>query len=171
MNDNTKHGIEMQVYNDGTTWGTLRFNDIDGTNASKLANDINGAGGTRATDGYLRTIDGISTTSFGTVSWIEFAISKTYLSTYVPELYNGTTNDINDWNIQFGSIANANDHSALNGDVAGGLSLTGTLTDSGFINVAGAPVPEPGTFMLMGSGLLGLLGYRRRGSLLAYFRR
>jgi hypothetical protein len=32
-------------------------------------------------------------------------------------------------------------------------------------------VPEPGTFLLMGSGLLSLLGFRRRGSLLARFRK
>jgi hypothetical protein len=32
-------------------------------------------------------------------------------------------------------------------------------------------VPEPGTFLLFGSGLLSLLGFRRRGNLLAWFRR
>jgi hypothetical protein len=32
-------------------------------------------------------------------------------------------------------------------------------------------VPEPGTFLLMGSGLLSLLGFRRRGSLMARFRK
>jgi hypothetical protein len=32
-------------------------------------------------------------------------------------------------------------------------------------------VPEPGTLLLMGSGLLGLLGLRRRGSLLSRFGR
>jgi hypothetical protein len=32
-------------------------------------------------------------------------------------------------------------------------------------------VPEPGTFLLFGSGLLSLLGFRRRGNLLSWFRR
>jgi hypothetical protein len=32
-------------------------------------------------------------------------------------------------------------------------------------------VPEPGTFLLFGSGLLSLLGFRRRGNLMSWFRR
>jgi hypothetical protein len=32
-------------------------------------------------------------------------------------------------------------------------------------------VPEPGTFLLVGSGLLGLFGFRRRGNLLSGFRK
>ena len=44
--------------------------------------------------------------------------------------------------------------------------LQGTGPDnhevSGVMTLAAAPVPEPGTMMLLGSGLIGLVGYGRR---------
>jgi hypothetical protein len=169
----SNHGLEMMVYGSSTggKWSDLKFNDIDGNSGTKGTIDING-GARNPVDGYLRTVDGADS---GTgYTYIDFAISKNYLNYLVsaPQNYNPALADINNWDIQFGSItaSNGNDHQNISGDVAGGLSLSGTITDSGFANVADALVPEPGTFMLMGSGLLGLLGYRRRGSLLAYFR-
>jgi hypothetical protein len=161
-NDNTRHGMEMLQYNTGSTWDDLKSEDLDGNSGQKLTVDINGDG--RTTDGYLRSIDGITTTNFGAVSWIEFAISKTYIDTYVPAL-----SDFDTWNIQFASSANSNDNNKINGDVAGNVSLTEPINPDDF--TPPSIVPEPGTFMLMSTGLLGLLGYRRRGNLLSFFRR
>lgn len=50
---------------------------------------------------------------------------------------------------------------------------TGGASDSITLNIGGGgavATPEPGTIMLMGSGVLGMLGFRRR-ELMAYFKR
>lgn len=162
------HGLEMQTAQTGATWGSTQFNDIDNNANIKGVTDFNY--GTRTTDGYVRTVGNVVTGgSLGTVSYVDIAISKSYLNTYVSALYDGNTKDINDWNIQFATRAGGTDHLDLNGDIAGGESLSDP--PDAFANVADAPVPEPGTFLLMGSGLLGLLGYRRKGSLLVLLRR
>ncbi len=109
-NDNSKHGLEMSVRDTvGATWGTTKFNDIDGINGQKIAPpDIRASGG----DGYLRTITDIPTTNFGSTAYIDYAVSWTYLYANTPLTTNQT------WLLQFGVVADATDHNVIGADVA-----------------------------------------------------
>lgn len=138
-NDVNKHGLEMMVYDTGTTtWNNIRMDDIDGSAGQKLVNDINGSG--RTTDGYVRTIDGQSTTSLGNTTYIDIAVSWSYMTTYT-DLEKGQ-----DWRITVASIANATDHNALSGDIGGGATPSSS-NSVGWETVSG--VPEPGTTVSM----------------------
>lgn len=138
-NDPTKHGLEMSVRDQiGTTWDAIQMTDIDsvegGTAPSqKGLNDINGGG--RTTDGYVRAVDSQATTSFGTTSYLDYAVSWTYLSTYT-ELSPSQT-----WKLALASINN-NDHLNINEDVAGGASPLASA-DLGWMLV-----PEPRSLWL-----------------------
>ncbi len=48
--------------------------------------------------------------------------------------------------------------------------ISGSFTNGGGGGGGGTPVPEPGTMMLLGSGVLGMFGFRRK-ELLAYLKR
>lgn len=114
-NDPTKHGLEMVIINvAGSTWNSTRMDDIDYDAGKKLVNDINGAG--RSADGYIRTIDGQTTTAFGDTTFMDFAVSWSYLEAYTA-LRRGQT-----WNIALGSIPSATDHNNISADVAGGAN-------------------------------------------------
>jgi hypothetical protein len=85
-------------------------------------------------DGYLRIVEGQSTTTFGTTSFIDVAASWSYLG------INTTLAAGQTWNLQFGSIYNGTDHADIAYDVAAGhnpgdagLSWAGSIT----------PIPEP----------------------------
>ena len=110
------HSLEMTEYSTGTaTWDGLTMDDVDGSNNTKGIKDFNGAGTGRTTDGYLRTIDSQNTTNFGTTTFIDFAISWTYLTQYsTTGLGPGQT-----WRITLGSRVAANDHAAITTDIAG----------------------------------------------------
>ena len=116
--NNTNHGLEMQVLattaTGATTWGAISLDDRDGANGSKGLSDING--NSRTTDGYVRSVDSQSTTNLGTTTFIDIAVSWTYLSSYVPSLTNA---NFPTWRFAFGTMFNATDHNALNGDIAG----------------------------------------------------
>lgn len=150
-NDNTKHGLEMSITaKNGPTWGVSQVDDIDGDAGKKLINDINGLG--RTTDGYVRTTDGQSTDIFGNTTFIDFAVSWSYLATYTNLRSNQT------WSVGAASIANATDHNAFNADVMGA-----NLSDS--ITIGWTPtaaIPEPASIMLV--SVVGALGWfiRRR---------
>ncbi len=121
-NDNAKHGLEMQIRTSAavTSWDSVRMDDIDGDPAAKLTADING--GSRTGDGYVRTIDGQSTTAFGLTTFIDYAVKWSYLETYTG-LARGQS-----WRVAFGSIANATDHNAISADVAGGANPASLVT-------------------------------------------
>nr|MDP0503673.1 hypothetical protein [Verrucomicrobiota bacterium JB025] len=151
-NDPSSHGLEMSVVStNGPSWGVSQVDDLDGSNAKKETNDINGDG--RTTDGYVRTVDGVSTTSFGTTSFIDFAVSWSYLDTYT-DLDPSQT-----WNVTAASIANATDHNAFNADVMG-AELTDSVT-TGWTSVS--LVPEPGNALAIVLVVaLGTQRWRRR---------
>jgi hypothetical protein len=147
-NNNNNHGLEMAVHNTGlgaNLWSDLRMADVDGLSGQKGTQDFAGTGGTqRIGDGYVRTIDGAA----GGGAFIDFAISWSYLTNY------STTGlaPFQTWSIALGSIQNANDHNAVDGDIAGG-SGPGSLINTGWSDPIYV-VPEPATGWLAGMGLL-----------------
>ena len=151
------HGLEMQMainYFDHV-WGDTSLQDLDKIPGGKGTNDINGDG--RSTDGYVRTIDSQATTNFGDTSFIDYAISWNYLTTYTGLLPSQT------WNITFASVQSGNDHANINADVAAGATV---LTDGesptlGWVQVQ---VPVPASLPLIFLGLLALYRTRRRGA-------
>ncbi|MCC7299928.1 MAG: hypothetical protein IT583_02485 [Verrucomicrobia bacterium] len=150
-NDNTSHGLEMQVFNSGAnTWNGINMADIDGSVSTKGSNDINGGG--RTTDGYVQTTDQRDTTSFGMTTFIDYAISWAYLTNYTA-LAKGQT-----WNVALASIANATDHNNLGqgGDIAGGADPTSSIT-VGWQQA----IPEPTVVGLLATSGIGLLIGRR----------
>ena len=103
-------------------WGDVMMNDVDGTAASELTLDINGAGATeRPSDGYLRIMTGADGFSgIGANSYIEMAVSFQYLKNHsTTGLDQGQTSSI-----AAETIANGTDHISIgpNGDVADGLT-------------------------------------------------
>ena len=142
------HGFEMSRRGIvGQKWETSSMDDLDGSAGQKLANDINGDG--RTTDGYIRSVDGQSTTNFGTTSFIDFAVSWSYLETYT-DLERGQK-----WNLALGSIANATDHNLINTDIASGAGPDSAIT------TGWQAVPEPTVISLISlTGVMALIGRR-----------
>jgi hypothetical protein len=121
-NDPTKHGLEMMVRETvNNSWGGVKMDDIDLQSAQKLINDING--NSRTTDGYLRTIDRVATPTFGETTFVDFAVSWSYLYQYTGLRSNQL------WKVAFASIANATDHNFITGDVSGGASPASLVTE------------------------------------------
>jgi hypothetical protein len=142
-NDPDTHGLEMSIFSNAknATWGGITMDDLDGSKGSKGEVDING--GERSTDGYVQSTTGTDS------SFLDFAVSLSYLSNYVPVLVQNT-----DWGIQFASIANATDHNALSADIAGGDNPSSTITADSWSTIA---IPEPTVatlVILFGSGVL-----------------
>ncbi len=126
-NQNTKHGLEMQINSStNSVWNGINLTDLDcvlhkgyapesNCAATKGTNDINGpTSSQRTNDGYVRTLDGQSTANFGPTTFVDFAVSWSYLETYT-YLARGQT-----WRFGLGSISNATDHNNINADVSGG---------------------------------------------------
>lgn len=155
-NDPSKHGLEMSTrptpnWNNGTLWNGINFDDIDGSDGQKLANDINGNG--RDTDGYIEIVDGISTSDsdFSTTSYLDFAVSLDYLAEYTDlDLEN------QQWIIGLATIADATDHNNINSDVGAGDNPTDTAI------MTGEKIPEPATITMLLSGLIGIAIKRKK---------
>ena len=124
-NDQTKHGLEMQYSNSvANTWGASRFSDLDGASGNKISPpDFGVSNG----DGYIRMIDGVGTTSFGTTTFVDIAAKWSYLQA------NTMLNTGQTWKIQFGSCQNANDHNLLDTDV--GANSTPSTTPKVWVDM------------------------------------
>jgi hypothetical protein len=142
----------MQITDtNGPTWGDSKMDDIDGVPSVKGMNDING--NSRTTDGYVRSIDGQSTTNFGDTTFIDFAVSWSYLTTYTNLRPDQT------WKIAVASIENATDHNAFNSDIGGGAGLADNISTGWSVPIA---VPEPSSsLMIVMTGVLGLCWRRK----------
>ena len=153
------HGLEMQMAINylANTWGDTSLQDLDQLPGSKGTNDINGGG--RSSDGYVRTIDSQGTSNFGLTTFIDYAISWAYLTTYTHLLPSQT------WNITFTSIQSGNDHSNINADVAAGATVATDVNSPtlGWAEVD-VDVPVPASLPLMALGLVVLHRARRRGA-------
>ncbi len=155
-NDPSKHGLEMShISTTDNIWNGLNFDDLDGSAGQKLTVDINGD--SRTTDGYIRSIDNIITTNLGTTTYLDYAVSWSYLATYTElnrdQFLNG------EWSFALGSIANATDHNNLNADVGGGATLASPTT------VGISPIPEPKSYAILLAAAIGafaLITRRRR---------
>ena len=146
------HGLEMSIPGTiGSTWGSTKITDLDGVNG-KTAVDINGDITGRGYDGFIRSVDGQSTANFGDTTFVDFAVSWDYLETYT-DLRKGQ-----DWNVALATIANANDHNFLSGDIAAGQSPSSSLS-SGWTQIAAVPEPAAASLIAV-SGLLMLAGRR-----------
>ncbi|HEX5790436.1 MAG TPA: hypothetical protein VFY13_04745, partial [Luteolibacter sp.] len=148
-NSAAAHGLEMSILSTrSNTWNGINFNDLDTSNSSKGANDINGGG--RSMDGYVRCVDSQATVNLGTTTFLEFAVSWNYLETYTP-LARGQQ-----WLIGAASIANATDHNNLNADIAGGA------TNSDPTTIGMTSIPEPGIVAICTVCALCALVWRKR---------
>ncbi len=122
-NQPDQHGLELMT---GTnlvavaSWKNLQLNDIDGSDTLKIAPpDFNLTG-----DGYIRTIDSQTTTSFGSTTFIDFAVKWSFFSA------NTALNTNQEWRLQFGSRNNSTDHLSPDDDIAGGFSSASPVTSS-----------------------------------------
>ncbi|MCF7817508.1 MAG: hypothetical protein K9M54_06480 [Kiritimatiellales bacterium] len=151
--DNAKHGLEMSVFgsNQPGNWGGIRMTDLDGSFGSKGVDDINGGG--RTTDGYVQTTDGQLTDAFGLTTFLDFAVSLSYLSNYVPVLVNNSS-----WKIQLGAIQNANDHNQL-AEVGGGVLVSDIVSTSSWTVTTN--ISEPTVVAFIGISACGMLVARR----------
>ena len=138
-NDQTKHGLEMQYSNSvANTWSASRFSDLDGASGNKISPpDFGLSNG----DGYIRMIDEISTTSFGTTTFVDIAAKWSYLRA------NTMLNTGQTWKIQFGSCANANDHNLVDTDV--GANSTPTTNPKAWVDMENTTLVDLSDFAVI----------------------
>ncbi|WP_372794055.1 hypothetical protein [Pontiella sp.] len=150
-NSSDNHGLEMSILdskNSGTTWDSIKMDDIDGLSGQKGTVDINGDG--RDTDGYVQSVDGVATENLGTTTFLDFAVSLSYLTNQVSALTENSS-----WRVQFGSIDNSNDHNAIDADWAGDIDLTSSVSESGWSETIAIPEPAAaGLILIFGGGIL-----------------
>lgn len=149
------HGLELSVITNTTytIWDDVRVSDFDGNSGQKLETDING--GERTTDGYIRAVDGQTTTYLGTTTFFEIAISWDYLTGFATGLEPGQT-----WRFAFGSLAAANEHQGPGADMVGDNNL-GFSVSQGWSDPI-TPVPEPSILVLLLASIAGFGLWQRR---------
>ncbi|HOK76979.1 MAG TPA: hypothetical protein PLW35_04560 [Verrucomicrobiota bacterium] len=145
-----QHGLELTFLPSGSysTWSSIGMDDNDNNNGQKGDGDFDGIAKNPFYQyqghGFIRTVTEAGVVQGAQTMFIDFAASKSFLSSVANNsgVQSKLNPDSQTWKVQFASILSANDHSALNYDIAGGQSLGGTIGSgswsSGFI-----PVPEP----------------------------
>ena len=160
-NKEADHGLEMLITNvTGSTWGSTKMNDIDGAVGSKIVPpDI----GTDNGDGYLRTVEEQPTTNFGTTTFIDFAVSWSYLAyTNQTTLRPGQI-----WKLQVGTIEGANDHGFISRDVGAAKSPSDTgLPFASDPITTTIPMLSDLALLVLG-GAIGYAFYRRQSRIAA----
>ncbi len=124
------HAMEMNVMGKDesvTKWTQMEMDDRDGNEEVKIAPpDFRWDGG----DGFIRTVDHVATANFGETTFIDWAISKQYLATYVPKLIEN-----HNWKFNYVSRTNGIDHDKPNADAAAGQTVTDPFKYSRVIDI------------------------------------
>ncbi len=154
------HYLEMNTNRNttATQWSGHRVDDFDGSPGQKGASDINGATRTPQ-DGFARAVDGQATTSFGTTTFFDVAVSWNYMTNQNTGLGPGQT-----WQVAFGSTSGANEHSGVNADMVGGGTLDFAINQgwSDAINVTAVPEIPASPWLVLGFAGLVVGGSRLR---------
>jgi len=159
--DYSRHGLELTFLPNGTysNWKSIAMDDNDGNSGQKRDGDFDGTttGYSYRGDGFIRTVTEVGEVDGQQTMFIDFAASKVFLTSVANNSQVQTRLDPNSqtWKVQFASILSANDHNALNYDIAGGHSLTGTI-GSGSWSSGFTPVPEPQELAFASAVSLGL---------------
>jgi hypothetical protein len=136
------HGLELQIPDTvGEWWGETRMQDADSESNWKVSPPDFPLSGYA----FLRTIEDVTTASFGTTTLIDMALPWSTITNTI--LRSGHS-----WAVQVGSTANANDHSWIDTDVG----AYHNPTNMGFSWSETIVVPEPATVNLMLAGLAAL---------------
>lgn len=171
--DYTQHGLELTFLPSGSypTWGDIRMDDNDGKSGQKALGDFDGIGLNPGNysyqgHGFIRTITEAGLVGGQQTMFIDFAASKSFLSSVANNsgVQSKLNPDSQTWKVQFASIISANDHSALNYDIAGGHSLGGTI-GSGSWSSGFVPVPEPQEITFASGVCLGFFAFYKRASI------
>lgn len=164
-----RHGLELTFLPSGSysAWSSIAMDDNDGSSGQKGVGDFDGIEKnpwySYQGHGFIRTVTEVGVVGGQQTMFIDFAASKVFLTSVVNNsgVQTRLDPDSQTWKVQFASILSANDHSALNYDIAGGHSLGGTIGSgswsSGFI-----PVPEPQEVAFASAVCLGLFAFYKR---------
>lgn len=101
-------------------------------------------------------IDGNSTVNFGTTTFIDYAVSWTYLSTYT--LLTKAQFDAGLWSVGFASNHASTDHANLT-EVSGNVSMNSTA-GTGMTTISAIPEPTTASVVIF-TGLAVLIRMRR----------
>lgn len=138
------HGLEYQGPNTvGEWWGETKMEDLDGESNWKVSPPDFPLSGSA----FLRTIEEVTTASFGTTTLIDMALPWSTIDGTNSTLAYGQA-----WALQIGSTANANDQNFIDTDVG----AFHNPTNMGFSWSDTVVVPEPATVNLMLAGLVAL---------------
>lgn len=165
--DYFRHGFELTFLPIGTysSWSDIRMDDNDQNSGQKRTGDFDGvqSGYSYSGHGFIRTITEAGIVDGQQTMFVDFAASKAFLTSVVNNSGGQTPLDPNSqtWKVQFASIYSANDHNALNYDVAGGQLLNGAI-GSGSWSSGFVPVPEPRRVTFASALCLGMFGFCRR---------